>query len=257
MDNIVETYLHELNSGQVYLTEFELRSLFDGKLAEEKIKSLYDKVKKNLDSKKPIKSLKKMLNFIPSISNIDEVEKRFEKIFKDFSSNKKKASKVLKNSLPEETSDNLIEAAATMVVLKSSFRKDDEPDNFNTLLNKNLKAVVYKVNSFLDDIPSNPSGSIGFEIGEEKIEVPKTKDRSNLPDLILGFIIVALGVSLISGIVYGVVSIVTFIATSPGWLLFLKITSTAALFIAIVFGILLVIGWVLKTLDKAFDYNAR
>ena len=248
MNMILENYLQKLESDDmIYLTEFELRSLFNGEFAEEKMNAIKDKIKKAINLKKPLATVQKLMSIIPPNMDPKEIERKISKYFHNFSSLKMKSHKVLKNSLPENISDTLIDAAATVVTLKSCFRKKDEPDNVNVLLNKNLKHMVHSVNSFLDAPPKQTSeGDYEFEVGGEKVAVPKEKSETYLPDIIMGIVICVTGATVVAGIIYGVLFLIEAAAASP-WLLFFGKVFFAFIIAAIIVSF---IGWVLSFIKK-------
>lgn len=216
MNSLVELYLNDLQE-QELLNEFELQSLFNGELVEEKAKAILKKISSHIDIKKPLKSLDNLKSLVPHVS-IDKLENELSKKFQNYNSMKSKATKVLQNSLPDETSKQVIEATASFIAVKSFFRKKDDPDKPDKLLNQNLKAFVFKVNNFLDE-PSE----IGHNVfGSEDTSVPvEKKNRRTIlesaPDLIVGTILLTSIVALVFGISYGVYSVVTFLAALTFW----------------------------------------
>jgi len=209
--------------------------------------AIKDKIKKAINLKKPLATVQKLMSIIPPNMDPKEIERKISKYFHNFSSLKMKSHKVLKNSLPENISDTLIDAAATVVTLKSCFRKKDEPDNVNVLLNKNLKHMVHSVNSFLDAPPKQTSeGDYEFEVGGEKVAVPKEKSETYLPDIIMGIVICVTGATVVAGIIYGVLFLIEAAAASP-WLLFFGKVFFAFIIAAIIVSF---IGWVLSFIKK-------
>jgi hypothetical protein len=216
MNSLVELYLNDLQE-QELLNEFELQSLFNGELVEEKAKAILKKISSHIDMKKPLKSLDHLKSLVPHVS-IDKLEHELSKKFQNYNSMKSKATKVLQNSLPDETSKQVTEAVASFITVKSFFRKKDEPDKPEKLLNQNLKTFVSKVNNFLDE-PSEMGHNV---FGSEETSAPEEKKNrrtilESAPDLIVGTILLTSVVALVAGISYGVYSIITFISVLTLW----------------------------------------
>lgn len=190
--NNINTYLEELYIKDELLYEFDLNSI-KKLIPEDKIKELIKGFKADLNSKDPIKSLKKIkskLNFIPHI-NTSSFDKFMISKIPNFNSLKKYSREVLENSLTNINQKSLDAASSflayTSVIMPKNESNKKQKDN----LKINIKKFVFKFREFDEEIT---------EENEKTKKVPK----EYMADLIVAWTVVAMAVTLSIGLIVGI-----------------------------------------------------